>query len=175
MVFNGHSQGIVVALALLVAIIVSCKTEDCVSVANNDFLIEFYETDSTELKEVTFTYIRALDNDSIFYDMDDSDNFYALPVNPAADITTFIFQVLDSVKYDTIQLDPVVIDTILYLKETPDTIEVDYKRTQRIITVDCGAEISYNIDTLNINTFSGYTIENKDLSRFNDVNVKVFF
>ena len=164
-----------IAAPFLLLPVSSCQTEDCVSLSNNDLLVSFYESDSTELKEVAFNFVKALKNDSIFYTSEDKGSDYKLPLNPAEDITTFIFQAIDSVTYDTLQLDPILIDTIIHQREKFDTLELSYLRTQRIITVDCGVEISYTIDTININTFSGYTIENKQLSRINTVNVKVYY
>jgi len=164
-----------VFLTVAVMLNIACETEDCVSLSTNDLWVTFYESDGSDLKNVTFFFVKALENDSIFYDKEDTRNSYALPLNPVADRTTFVFQVLDSITYDTLQLEPIEIDTIYHVRDALDTFDVHYRRAQRIITVDCGAEISYNIDTISTSTFTGFEIENRQLSRFNAVNVKVFF
>ncbi len=153
----------------------ACETEDCVSIANNDLLISFYDSDSTKLREVFFDYVVAEDNDSLLYSREKPSSSYAFPLNPAADETIFLMQVIDSVRLDTISLDPVDIDTVYVLREQIDTIWVEYIRKQRIITEECGVEISYGSLELKVNSFPGHEVVNNSLSRFNDVNIKIFF
>lgn len=153
----------------------ACENEDCVSIANNDLLISFYDSDSTTLKEVFFDYVLAEGNDSLFYSRSTPSSTYAFPLNPADDETIFVMQVIDSVRMDTISLDPIDIDTVYVLRDQVDTIWVDYIRKQRIITEECGVEISYVNLELSENSFPGYEVVNNSLSRFNNVNIKIFF
>jgi hypothetical protein len=153
----------------------ACETEDCVSVANNDLLITFYESDSSTLKDVFFDYVTAEGSDSIFFSRSNPTSSYAFPVNPAADETVFYIQIIDSVRIDTIALDPIEIDTVYVLRDQIDTLGVEYVRRQRIITQDCGVEISYANIAVRNNSFSGDEVVNASLSRFNNVNIKVFY
>ncbi len=160
----------------------SCKTEDCVSVFNNDLLVGFVEADTLEdgkvefnPKDTVFYTIRAEGNDSVFYNKKDRRATFALPVNPAGDRTKFIFQAIDSIRYDTLSLDPIEIDTLYFINPSPHILSVRYVRKERIITEDCGVEIGYfNIEIEN-STFPMTTLVNDRLERFNEVNIEILF
>ena len=153
----------------------ACETEDCVSIANNDLLITFYGSDSVTLKEVFFDYVTAEGSDSIFYSRSKPASSYSFPVNPAADETLFYLQIIDSVRIDTITLDPLDLDTVYVLRDQVDTLGIEYFRKQPIITEDCGVEISYLNIAVESNSFTGDEVVNASLSRLNNVNIKIFY
>jgi hypothetical protein len=154
----------------------SCETENCVSVAENDLLVSFYEQDSTTLKNVMFEYVKAAGSDTIFYDHNTGRSDFRFPLNPADDQTLFIMQIIDSVSYDTISREPVVIDTTYYLRDGIDSLWIDYQRSQRIITEACGVEINYTHLSVEKSTFQSYEFEDEKtfLSRLNNVNIKIY-
>ncbi len=154
----------------------ACETENCVSLANNDLLVNFYEQDSVTLKNMMFEYVRAAGNDSVFYDHNTVQAKYRFPVNPADDQTLFIMQVIDSVTYDTISYDPLEVETHYHLRNGADSLWVEYDRHERIITVECGVEINYTKLSIKKCTFSKYELEGDEtsLSRLNDVNIKIY-
>ena len=160
----------------------SCANEDCVSIYNNYLLVGFVDADTLDSGEIefheidtVFYSITAVGNDTIFYDSTDVASTFVLPVNPAADLTTFIFEVIDSVTYDTISFDPVEVETKYFINPNPHSIIVSYDRRQKIIAEDCGTEISYlNLD-IEETSFSTTSIVDNKLSRFNEVNIEVFF
>lgn len=154
----------------------SCEMENCVSVAENDLLISFYEQDSTTLKNVMFEYVKAAGSDSVFYDHNTSRSDFKFPLNPADDQTLFIMQVVDTVTYDTISYDPLVIETNFHLRNRVDSLWIEYRRSQRIITEACGVEINYTHLSIEKITFQSYEFEDEktSLSRLNNVNIKIY-
>ncbi len=160
----------------------SCQNENCVSIANNDLLIGFIRADTLDTGEIIFDEIDTLfysatadGNDSIIYDKNTVRSTFPFPVNPAKGMTTFHLEMIDSIRYDTLSMDPIQIDTIYYINPTPHTIAVSYDRSQRIISEECGIEIFYtNIKVEEISFPTTNLAENK-LSRFNEVNIEVFF
>ena len=68
------------------------------STFNNELRVGFFKADTLESGEVEITAIDtafyavvADGNDSIFYDVDSVKSVFRLPVNPAADMTSFEF------------------------------------------------------------------------------------
>ncbi len=161
----------------------SCKNEDCVSVFNNDLLVGFIMADTLKDGKVEFNpidtvfyTIMAEDNkDSVFYDRNDRRSTFALPVNPAGSSTKFIFQVIDSIRYDTLSLDPLDIDTLYFINPVPHILSVNYVRKERIITEDCGVEIGYFDVEIENSTFPMTTLVDDRLERFNEVNIEILF
>ena len=160
----------------------SCKNEDCVSVFNNYLLVGFVDADTLETGEIEFHEqdtlfysVTAVGNDTIFYDKDDVLSTFKLPVNPSSGLTKFEFKMIDSIEYDTLSLDPIKIDTTYHLNPIPHIISVTYDIRQRIISEDCGVEIAYiNLKEEEI-TFPTTNLVEDRLSRFNEVNIEVFF
>ena len=160
----------------------SCQNEDCVSVFNNNLLVDFIKADTLESGEIEFHQIDTLfysvtaeGNDSVFYDKNTILSTLTLPVNPAMGLTTFKLEMIDSIRYDTLSFDPIVIDTIYSVNPTPHTITVSYRRAQRVISENCGVEIIYinlNIDEI---SFPTTNLVDDKLSRLNEVNIEVFF
>ena len=160
----------------------ACKNEDCVSVFNNDLLVSFITTDTLEdgkveihPKDTVFYSIVAEGNDTVFYDKNDTRSIFALPVNPAGEATKFIFQVIDSIRYDTLSLDPLEIDTLYFLNPDPHILSVSYVRRERIITEDCGVEIGYFDIEITGTTFPDATVVADRLDRFNEANIEILF
>jgi len=160
----------------------SCQNENCVSVFNNYLLVGFIETDTLESgsvefqpKDTLFYSVTAIGSDSIFYDKDSTLSTFKFPVNPSAEITTFKLEMIDSIRYDTLSMDPVIVDTIYFINPNPHTITVSYDKKLRIISEDCGAEIAYinlNIEEI---TFETTVLEEDKLNRFNEANIEVYF
>lgn len=160
----------------------SCQNENCVSVFNNYLLVGFVDADTLESgdiefpkKDTLFYSVTAIGNNSVFYDKNDVVSTIALPVNPALGSTTFHLEMIDSIRYDTLSLDPIVIDTTYYINPTPHTITVSYDRKQRIISVECGVEIAYRNLKVEEISFPTSNLTEDKLSRFNEVNIEVFF
>lgn len=152
----------------------ACETETCISEANNDMQVRFLKTDSTTQRQVRFRYLLATGNDSVFYADDTDRTVVSFPLNPEQDGTEFTLQLLDTVFIDTLSLDPIVTDTVR-LYRPPDTLAVRYARRQRIITEECGVEISYGGLSIEKSSFPGYLIVNQQVSRFNEFNLEVYY
>jgi len=167
---------------LLIILFSSCKNEDCVSSANNYLLVNFLNLDTLETgaveikaKDTLFYSVVAVGNDSVFYKKAKKVSSIALPVNPAADQTSFQFAMIDSIRYDTLSFNPIVLDTIFYLRDKPHEINVRYNRKFRVITESCGMEISYHNVSADTITFPSSALITDYLSRFNTVNIEVYF
>jgi hypothetical protein len=160
----------------------SCKDENCVSTFNNDLLVSLLQTDTLENGNVVFKAldtlffeVKAVANESVLYDFEDKVSKLVLPVNPAEDMTTFEFYMIDSVRTDTISMDPINIQKTYYKNETPHVLSVSYRRGTRLLSEDCGVEIVYVRLKVDATTFSGINVVNDRLSRFNLVNIEVLF
>ena len=161
----------------------SCANEDCVSVFNNNLLVGFLKLDTLESGEIVevavdtiFYEVMATGNDSILYGPETVINsLLTLPVDPASDITSFRMDMLDSISYDTLSTDPIIVDTTYHVNPVPHIITVSYRRTQRIITENCGVEITYTGLEIEEITFPVTNLVDDKLSRFNEVNIEVFF
>jgi hypothetical protein len=171
------------SLGMLILILFSsCKDENCVSLANNYLLVDFLSADTLETgsidferKDTLFYSVVAVGNDSVFYQKAKKVSSLLLPVNPSSDQTSFQLTMIDSIRYDTLSFNPIVLDTIYFLHDTPHEIKVSYDRKYRIITESCGMEISYhNLMTETI-TFPSSALINSNLSRLNTVNIEIYF
>ena len=161
----------------------SCANEDCISIFNNYLLVEFINADTLASGEIEFSAVdtifysvTATGNDSVFYNPDNTiRSILTLPVDPVSELTSFRLEMLDSIGYDTLSLDPIVIDTIYYVNPSPHIITVSYDRKEKIITVDCGVEITYTNLQIQEITFPTTNVVDNKLSRLNEVNIEVFF
>ncbi len=159
----------------------SCQTEDCFSIFNNDLLVDFKETDTLENGRVTFSAldtmfyeIRAVGNDSVLYSLKRTAKTIVLPVNPAEDQTTFEFYTIAAITYDTISVDPPVVDIIFTPNPIPYTMSVSYRRITRVISEPCGVEIGYISLKVDETSFGIANVVRERLSRFNSVNIEIF-
>ena len=161
----------------------SCQKENCFSIFNNYLLVKFEKADTlvngkikTSPLDTLFYSVTAVGNDIVFYDKSDVSSIFALPVNPAEDLTTFKLETIDSIEFVYETGSDIPIDTIYFVNPIPHTITVSYERRQRIISEECGIEIAYiklNVDEI---TFQAYELVEDKLDRINeDVNIKVFF
>ncbi len=160
----------------------ACKNENCISVRNNELLIRFLKADTTNTGEVTvsdldtvFMRIMAAGSDTVFYDSMDEASVFRLPVDPSATFTAFRFDVLDSIVYDTVSTEPLDIDTIYYESGRTHILEVNYEKRYRVISEDCGAEISYWNLTIDTISFPFYQQVEDQLSRFNEANIEIYY
>ncbi|NJN27230.1 MAG: hypothetical protein HC819_15235 [Cyclobacteriaceae bacterium] len=160
---------------------VACQTEDCTSISNNFLRVGFFKTDTMESGRVVITpidtvfySIMAEGNDSVFYDAQDVASIFDLPVNPAADMTSFRLEVLDSIRYDSLSK-----EYFYYKNPSVLTMSVQYQRSARIIVEDCGTEISYSKLTLVDSAFQKTAVVGSKLSRLNELtknlNIEVYF
>jgi hypothetical protein len=160
----------------------SCKDEDCVSILNNDLLVNLLHTDTLENGNIIFEKldtmfyeVKAAENDSIFYSVDQTVSKLVLPVNPAKDMTIFEFYMIDSVRTDTLSTNPINIQKTYYRNPVPHILSVSYLRITRVISEDCGIEIGYARINVDETTFDSVNVVKNRLSRLNDVNIEVFF
>lgn len=152
----------------------ACEAENCVSVATNDMQVRFYENDSTTSRRVRFRYLQAIGNDSVFYTIDTVALTYSFPLDPERDRTDFALQILDTAYFDTLSTEPLELELVtVYLP--PDTLSVEYRRLMRIITEECGVEISYEELRVIRATFPAYKLISEQVSRFDEVNLEVYF
>ncbi len=154
-------------------LVLSCENEDCVSVHTNNFLVEFWKADSSATRKIAFYSIKAENNDSVFYNLDSARSLYSLPVNPAANATTFIFTEIDTIIRDTVSYEP--LDVKADTSFSSKLIELSYQKGERIISVDCGVEIAYSKVNVEKCDFPNYVLEKTDLSRFNHDNIKIYY
>lgn len=154
----------------------SCANENCTSIYNNHLLVSFIEADTLVTGEIEFNEIDTLfysvmaeGNDSVFYTPDTTMTIITLPVNPASDYTSFELVMLDSISYDANN------DPIYHENPNPHTISVRYRRTERIISEDCGVEIAYTNLKYEEITFKDTVVVDDKLSRLNNVNIEVYF
>ena len=163
-----------IILTFSVSVFFSCANEDCVSISNNYYLVGFFGSERNTAGQypkidTLFYSVKADGNDIVFYDPDTTISVLSLPVNPAADKTSFELIMLDSITYDESN------DPIYHINPNPHRISVSYRRTQRIISVDCGAEISYTSLKVDEITFVDTVVVSDKLSRLNDTNIEVYF
>ena len=156
------------------SIFFSCANEDCVSIANNYYLVGFFESELNNQGEypkidTLFYSVTADGNDVVFYDPDTSVSVLSLPVNPSADRTSFELIMLDSISKDSLN------NPVYHINPNPHYITVNYKRSQRIISEECGVEINYSKIKIEEITFEDTLLVSDRLSRLNEANVKVFF
>lgn len=161
----------------------SCANEDCISIFNNNLLVGFIQADTLGTGEVIFTPIdtvfykvTANGNDSVFYHPDTVvRSLLTLPVDPKSELTSFRLEMLDSIAYDTLSFDPIIIDTTYYVNPDPHIITISYRNSQRIVSEDCGVEITYTNLNIDETTFDVVNLVDDKLSRLNEVNIEVFF
>lgn len=152
----------------------SCANEDCISISNNYYLVGFFDSEPNTAGEypkidTLFYSVKADGNDVVFYTPDTSVSVLSLPVNPAADKTSFELIMLDSITYDELN------NPIYHINPNPHQITVSYRRSERIITEDCGVDITYTNLVVDEITFMDTIIVNNKLSRLNETNIEVYF
>lgn len=154
----------------------SCANEDCISIFNNNLLVSFIDADTLESGKIEFHEIdtlfysvKAEGNDSVFYTPDTVMSIITLPVDPASDFTAFELIMLDSITYDSLN------NPIYHENPNPHHISVSYRRSERIISEDCGVEIAYTDLKVEEITFKDTVMVDDKLSRLNEVNIEVYF
>lgn len=163
-------------LFLSSSVFFSCANEDCISVFNNHVLLGFVKVDTLESGEIKYSEldtifysVKALDNDSVFYEADTTMSIVTLPVNPSSDLTSFELVMLDSISYDSLN------NPTYFLNPNPHRVSVSYRRSQRIISENCGVEIAYTNLNVEEITFKDTALIDNKLSRLNEVNLEVYF
>ena len=152
----------------------SCANEDCVSVATNYYQIAFFDSEPNSSGnfpsiDTLFYSVVADDNDYSYYGPDTTVSVLSLPVNPAADMTSFELTMLDSISYDSLN------NPIYHVNPNPHYVTLQYRRSQRIISEACGVEIFYTKIKIDQITFEDTVVVADRISRLNDANVEVYF
>ena len=178
-------RAITLLFFLLIAIslswLSSCADEDCLSIYNNYLTVGFLKADTLangkiELSELdtVFYSVTAEENDSVFYDKDDVVSTLTLPVNPATGFTSFRLDMIDSIGFDSLTM-----EKIYYVNPIPQIISVSYRRSERIISEECGVEISFTEVALVDSTFQHTVLFSNKLSRLNELinktNIEILF
>lgn len=147
------------ALVLFLVGLINCAPDE-VCITENDTRVKisfkqviYPDTDSAFLQNDTliFSRITALLTDSVFV-VSDTLTSTILPVNTGADVTVFI---LDS-------------------DQGNDTLELRYKRLQRLISVDCGPEQVIDNLEAGLSTFDSLGILFQELSEKVTTNVEIY-
>jgi len=179
---NNHFIFFLTILLVVGGIFYSCKNEDCVSIYNNYLLIDLIKADTLNSGKIEFHPIDtvfytviAIGNDSVFYDSTDVVKSLILPVNPSTGSTSYRLQMIDSIRTDTISFDPIITSKKYFVNPTPHVISVSYVRGEKIISEDCGVEISYTHLNVDDTTFPVTHMVDNKLSRFNEVNIEILF
>jgi len=133
-------------------ILFSCDTTDCITFSTRVVVIEFLDSATNSSKNVDFEFITAIESPVIFYSDTTVSKCY-LPVNTEKEETTFLFVNQDN---------------------TIDTLHIEYDKTVRLISRDCGYEFQFkNIEIVNTTYENAISLGN-ELSRLNEENIKIF-
>ena len=116
--------------------------------------------------------------------------FIRFPISILSDTTTldvfYITSIHDTTKtlrFDTISLSPLKIDTTIIIsypwkkhRVNTETVTVLYKPVQVFVSYDCGFRTDFKLDTVYSSTgIDNIRIYQKNISNLNEINCKVFF
>lgn len=137
----------------------SCLDEpDCIRNADTALVIQFKRLLDGKNDTLIFYRVEAIGTDSIFYgqnpDVLDTlrGTSMILSVNPYVTTTAFTF----------------------YLPVLDRTLSVEYDRTTRFISEDCGSEVSLSGLTVISTDFDSVRIVNQILSKARTVNIEIY-
>jgi hypothetical protein len=130
-----------------------CFTDNSTEVRIDFKRIIYPDTDSafTENDTLVFSQITAVDTDSIFVQMDTLSSVI-LPLNTSLDVTTFLF------------------DT----EQDAYSLELQYQRTQRLISADCGPEQVFDQLTVEASSFDSLAVIQPSLIDPPVTNVEIY-
>ena len=114
-------------------------------------IVDFLDSTGTR-KDTTFNYITAAGSDVIFYS-DTTLYKYLLPINTEEPETTFFFYGMTGV---------------------PDTLQVGYQRTQRLISEDCGFELQFRSLEIIHSSFPETESLGNDLNILYDTDIRIY-
>ena len=114
-------------------------------------IVEFFNKEDSVLSSLTFSAIRALDTDSIFY-QDSTLSTYDLQLNPNSGISTFLF----------------------FQDSDSDTLELHYARSIQIISEQCGPTIGFSDISVSSHTFDSVAVINNFLNRQLTENIEIY-
>lgn len=139
-------------------LVIGCKDfEDCRSLYTSMVYIEFVSNDNS--KSSTPYLFDTLEIDSSIIKLKEIGDFLKIPLNPAADSTTFYLY----------RSNPIL---------RTDTVTIYYQRYTSLISPQCGAQQEYILDSL-YTTFPGDSIIHKALRREGDkqnpADVQIFY
>ena len=143
---------ITVSALFCLYVLFSCDTTDCITFSTRVVVVEFLDSATNSSKNVELELITAIESPVAFYNDTTVSKCY-LPVNTEKEETTFLFVNQDN---------------------TIDTLHIEYDKTIRLISRDCGYEFQFkNIEIVNTTYENAISLGN-ELSRLNDENIKIF-
>jgi hypothetical protein len=143
--------------SFLCLVIGGCKDfEDCRSLYTSIVYIEFVANSKRNTQKIAFDLLKT---DSFTAKKENISNPVIVPLNPAADFTTFCLY----------RSEPTVM---------VDTVTIYYQRYPSLLSPQCGAQQEYVLDSL-YTTFASDSIVNKALRRERDkkntADVQIFY
>ena len=138
---------------LILFLLSACLDEpDCITTATNIVKISLKETDVDSAASVLFLKISISGTDTLLY-VGQQAPFLNLPLNPAADETTFRF----------------------YYGTSIDSLTLVYSRRTSLVSPDCGAFVYFEKVAAKSYSFSDVEIINPQLSTSatNNINIKL--
>lgn len=131
----------------------SCETTDCITFSSRFVSVQFFDSTTSNPKNIEFSLITALEADVIFYS-DTLLSQYYLPVNTEKEQTTFLFLNMDN---------------------SIDTLSLIYDKREKLISEDCGFDLLFNNVEIEYTTFKMAESLGNDLSRLNEENIKIYY
>ncbi|MCK6617040.1 MAG: DUF6452 family protein [Cyclobacteriaceae bacterium] len=146
-------------LAFFIVVASSCLDEaDCIRNADTALVIQFKRLLDGKNDTLIFYRVEATGTDSIFYGQspDVLDTLRGTPmilsVNPNTPVTSFSF----------------------YLPVLEYSLSVEYDRSARFISEDCGSEVSLNNLRISFTDFDSVRVINPILSTARTVNIEIY-
>lgn len=146
-------------LVLCLVALVSCLDEpDCIRNADTAMVIQFKRLTDGKNDTLIFYRVEAAGADSAFYGQnpDVLDTLRGTPVivtvNPNTAFTTFVF----------------------YLPAEERSLSVEYSRSARFISDDCGSEVSLQGLNVTSTEFDSVRVVNPILSKARTVNIEIY-
>jgi len=156
----------------------SCEREDCISTNTNQLKIEVKKEEGGEANIMYIDSIKAIGNDSVFY-KSTSMQIFRFPLNPSSEMTEIVFYHAYYL-YDTISKTPLQVE-LKEEKHFVDTLMLSYKRTQKVISEECGVQQRYSQLQIEKTTFNGgkgtkviNAVLEIDLGNKNNTNIEIY-
>lgn len=129
-----------------------CDTTDCITFNTRVVIVDFLDSATEDPINRDFNWISAIDSELFFY-TDTTLSKVLLPINTETGRTTFLFGNTDN---------------------TIDTLEVEYRKTERLISEDCGFDFEFKGIKIIYTTFDNALSLENELSLLNEENIKIF-
>lgn len=147
-------------LMILILPLLSCGTDpDCITSGSSLVRVNFLKADNENADSLFFNAVFTSANEDSLIAGKDTLSTLQLPLNPASDVTEFILE------------NRALNDSILVF----DTIRLSYDRLQRIISPECGVELSFINLNIQKSTFDSLALVNGELIRNNNnANIEIY-